>query len=79
MPQPAPSNAALGAAVRRLRGERGLSQEDLAGAAGIHTTYLSGIERGRRNPSWTVLGALSEALDVSIIELIERAWAEGAK
>lgn len=78
MPEPVPSNAALGAAVRRLRTERGLSQEDLAAAAGIHTTYVSGIERGRRNPSWAVVGGLSVALGVSVVELAARAAEEAA-
>lgn len=77
MPEP-PSNAALGAAIRALRQRSGLSQEDLAAAAGIHTTYLSGIERGRRNPSWTVVGSLSRALGVSLLELVTRAVDEAA-
>lgn len=52
----------VGANVRRLRVERGLTQEQLAHEAGIDLTYLGGIERGRRNPSVDVLGRLSTAL-----------------
>lgn len=67
------SNSDLGRAVRALREELGMSQEDLAHGAGIHVTYLSGIERGRRNPTWTVLTGISTALGISISELAERA------
>lgn len=50
--------------VRRLRVERKLTQEQLAHDAEIDLTYLGGIERGRRNPSVSVLGRLAAALDV---------------
>ena len=40
--------SAFGAHIRSLRLERGLSQEEVADRAGVHVTYLSGIERGRR-------------------------------
>ena len=73
LPALSPSHARLGRAVRAMRDERGLSQEDLAHAAQIHTTYLSGIERGQRNPTWTVLIALSRALGVTVAELAARA------
>ncbi len=69
MPAADPSRASwnpvgLGHAVRRLRHGRGLTIEDLAFAAGMHATYLSGIERGVRNPSWRKLCGLADALDV---------------
>jgi transcriptional regulator with XRE-family HTH domain len=67
------SRAALGTAVRDLRAQCGLSQEALADAAGLHVTYLSGIERGLRNPSLDKLNALAAALDISTLELITRA------
>ncbi|RDY71682.1 XRE family transcriptional regulator [Halobacillus trueperi] len=43
----------VGKQLRTLRLEQGLSQEELSYQAGIHPTYISGIERGRRNPSIT--------------------------
>lgn len=73
MPVRSISRAALGAAVRELRTERGLSQEAVADAAALHVTYLSGIERGLRNPSLDKLNALAAALDVSTLELMTRA------
>lgn len=56
----------VGANVRRLRGARGLTQEQLAHDGGIDVTYLRGIEAGRRNPSVSVLGRLAAALDVHL-------------
>ena len=68
-----PSRAALGRAVRQLRLERGMTIEGLAGAANMHPTYLSGIERGRYNPSWDKLASLAAALDVALSELVREA------
>jgi len=64
----APTSTALGLAVRELRRRRGLSQEDLAHASGLHPTYLSGIERGLRNPTWKSLGRICDALGVRMSE-----------
>ena len=50
-----PTNPALGVAIRLLRHARDLTIEDLAHDADMHPTYLSGIERGRRNPTWNKL------------------------
>ena len=54
----------VGLNVRRLRVERKLTQEQLAHDAEIDLTYLGGIERGRRNPSVSVLGRLAAVLAV---------------
>jgi transcriptional regulator with XRE-family HTH domain len=72
----APSNAHLGRGVRRLRLARRLSIEALAGASQMHPTYLSAIERGHRNPTWTKLCHLAEALDITISTLARVAEAE---
>jgi transcriptional regulator with XRE-family HTH domain len=66
-------NTALGLAVRELRTRRGLSQEELAHASGLHPTYNSGIERGLRNPTWRSIGRLCDALDVKVSELAKLA------
>lgn len=65
-PTRAPTNAALGRAIRRMRNARQLSIEALALDADMHPTYLSGIERGVRNPTWAKLCSLAEALDTPI-------------
>jgi transcriptional regulator with XRE-family HTH domain len=54
----------VGLNVRKFRGELGLSQEQLAFEAGLHRTYISGVERGIRNPTVTVLDQIARALDV---------------
>ena len=57
--------------MRRLRVERGLTQEHLALDSGIDLTYLGGIERGRRNPSVSVLGRIATSLAVHPRDLLE--------
>ena len=73
MSKATPTTEALGAAVRELRKRGDLSQEDLAHKSGLHPTYISGIERGLRNPSWRSIGRLSEALGVPVSELAKLA------
>lgn len=68
-PSPRTSPAQLGAAIRLFREERALTIEDLAAEAEIHWTYLSGIENGRRNPSWVVVTKLSSALGEDLGEI----------
>jgi transcriptional regulator with XRE-family HTH domain len=61
---------AFGRRVRALRARRGLSQEKLAERAQLHWTYISGIERGKRNPGLNILGRLSGALEVPLSRLV---------
>lgn len=63
----------VGQNVRRLRVERKLTQEQLAHDAEIDLTYLGGIERGRRNPSVSVLGRLAASLGVHPSDLLQTA------
>ena len=60
---------ALGTRIRELRQQRGWSQEYLAELAGMHRTYMWGIERGVRNPSLRHLAQVADALGVAIAEL----------
>jgi len=62
--------AIFGRNVRRLRQERGLTQEQLAFEARIDLTYLGGIERERRNPSLLVICRIAEALAVAPADLL---------
>ncbi|MBP2292990.1 helix-turn-helix domain-containing protein [Azospirillum rugosum] len=57
--------------MQRIRRSRGWSQEELAFESGLHRTYISGIERGARNPTVTVLKELADALGVSAASLLE--------
>ena len=54
----------VGLNLARLRREQGLSQEELAFACGLHRTYVSGVERGIRNPTVIVLRKIADALKV---------------
>lgn len=54
----------IGANVRRLRQAQGLRQEKFGFESGIDRTYISGIERGRRNPSATIIEKIATALGV---------------
>lgn len=62
--------ARVGRNMKRLREARGWSQEELADQAGIHRTYVSGVERGVRNPTVTVLEKLAVALGATLPELV---------
>ena len=61
--------AAFGRRVRELRKEHGFSQEELAHRAGLHYTYVGGIERGERNPALVNIGKIAAALGISVAEL----------
>jgi transcriptional regulator with XRE-family HTH domain len=56
----------LGKRVRELREAKGWSQERFAEVSGLHRTYISGIERGVRNPTYTVLRQMAAALAVKV-------------
>jgi transcriptional regulator with XRE-family HTH domain len=62
----------VGTNLQRLRRRKGLSQEDVAHAADVHQTYLSGVESGKRNPSIVVLERIVTALEADIEELFRR-------
>lgn len=61
----------LGRNVRRLRKERGLSQEQLALDADMKRTYVSDMERGTRNPSVKAIERIARALGVPASQLLE--------
>jgi transcriptional regulator with XRE-family HTH domain len=61
----------LGAAVKRQRMRLGITQEQLAEAADLHWTYISGIERGIRNVSIVNLCHIASALGVRVRDLVK--------
>jgi transcriptional regulator with XRE-family HTH domain len=67
---PDPSLLTLGEAVKTLRRERGLTQEQLAERAGTHVTYVGRIERGERNLTWTALRMICKGLQVKLSTLV---------
>ncbi len=60
----------LGAKVRSLRLERGLSQEAFAYECGVSQQYISGLERGMRNPTLMMLCDIAAALSVNVADLL---------
>ena len=60
----------FGRVVRRRREAQGLSQEALAEAAGLHRTYVSLLERGRRNPSLEVICAVAKGMRTTMASLV---------
>ncbi len=56
--------------VRHYRSQLAISQEELSDRAEMDRTYVSGIERGKRNPTITVVARLAEALEVTAAELL---------
>lgn len=65
----------IGWNLRRLRNERGITQEDFATDSGFDRGYISGVERGVRNPSALVLERIAVALGVDVAELFDAAKA----
>ena len=61
----------FGLRVRELRLLKGLSQEDLADLAGLHRTYIGGIERGERNVAFLNMVRLAKALEIPLSDLMK--------
>ncbi len=61
----------VGRNLQKLRRDSGLTQEELAHKAEVHQTYLSGVERGKRNASILVLERIVRALGADIARLFD--------
>ena len=59
-------------ALKACRGRLGISQEELAGRAGLHRTYVSDIERGARNLSLESIDKLAKALEIPVSTFFSR-------
>lgn len=62
----------VGLNLQRLRRERQMSQEELSDRSGVHQTYLSGVERGKRNPTVGLLEKIARALDVDVADIVAK-------
>jgi transcriptional regulator with XRE-family HTH domain len=67
------AHAAFGNAIREIRKRRGISQAALAEECSLDRTYISGIERGQRNPSLTNILKVAAALGTPASHILARA------
>lgn len=61
----------FGQRVKILRLQAGLSQEAFADKCGLDRTYISGIERGVRNPTLEVIGVIADGLEINLKDLFD--------
>lgn len=62
----------LGERLRAARNKANLTQEQLSDRSHVSIKHIAGIEKGQKNPSFEILQALAEALDLSLDNLIEK-------
>lgn len=70
IPQKSQARQVFAANLRKARLAQGLSQEALAELSGLHRTYIGSVERGERNISIDNMARLAQALDCSLIDLL---------
>jgi len=61
----------LGSRIRTLRKARGWTQEQLAVEADVDRSYIGGIERGERNPTFTMLCGICAAMECDVADLTQ--------
>ena len=61
----------FGKALREIRLKKKMSQGDIAKKFGVHRSYISGLERGKRNPSLLTIKKMTKAIGVEPKELLE--------
>ena len=61
----------FGKNLKKIRLEKKMSQGDVARALGVHRSYISGLERGVRNPTLTNIERIAKALGINIQKLLE--------
>lgn len=69
---------AFGRVLRRLRTEKGFSQEGLAFECGLHRTYISQLERGLKDPSLGTVFKLAKSLEIEPSEFIKQLQEENS-
>ncbi|TWH45158.1 helix-turn-helix domain-containing protein [Sporomusa sp. KB1] len=60
----------FGQVLKKLRTEKGLSQEEFAANVGLHRTYISQLERGLKSPSLGVMAKISSELGITLVQLM---------
>ncbi len=70
--QTSPLSKQLGACIRELRLQTGLSQVEFGERCGFYQTYLSRVERGLANPTINAIEVLANALGLTVFELFDR-------
>ncbi|MFL5816214.1 MAG: helix-turn-helix domain-containing protein [Conexibacter sp.] len=70
MPTTQQAREALAAAIRKVRGRKNLSQEQVAADAGLNRKTIGSLEREESLPSFLALAAIAQAMDVSLSELM---------
>ena len=65
------NNVAVGSVIKRLRNEKGLSQEILSGLAGMARSHLSMIENGSKQPNFETIWKIADALEMMPHELVQ--------
>ena len=66
-----PLNESFANVLRKLRTQKGLSQEELAFKANLHRTYISQLERGLKSPTLNTLSNLANVLGVSLAQFVK--------
>jgi transcriptional regulator with XRE-family HTH domain len=61
----------FGKNIRHLRESKGWSQDKLSEVSGLHRTYISGMERGVRNPTIKIVYEIAVALEVKVSQLFD--------
>jgi transcriptional regulator with XRE-family HTH domain len=62
----------FGQVLKKLRTEKGLSQEEFAANVGLHRTYISQLERGLKSPSLGVMSKICSELGITLVQLMEQ-------
>lgn len=65
--------------IRGLRRKRGLSQEELADACGLHRTYVGSVERSERNVTLGTLEVLASAFEITVPQLLTKTSRAGSR
>ncbi len=66
-----PLNESFANVLKKMRMQKGLSQEELAFKANLHRTYISQLERGLKSPTLNTISTLADVLDISLTQFVK--------